>query len=714
MKKLIAVLTSILSLVAFNLNSQVQNVVVSPTNVCTPVSGNATITVQYTVNGLGTVAGCYSLALMPNTTLVPTYLVGGGASNVTITPGVNTGTILGVVSSSMASAANIKLNFYTSCSTYNSTYSSGNYSINIIAPPTTTVTSTPSNTICAGNSVTLSASGANNYTWMPSTFSNTVSVSPSVNTNYTVSVSNSICPAVVVNSTVSVIVYSVPNISANNGSICLGQTYNIPLSGASSYSLNNVSISSPYSVAPTSNTSYTIKGSSAQGCVSSNTIISVVVNSNPTVSVNSGSICVGNQFVIVPTATSATSFSYSGGSATVSPFSTTNYVVTAYNLSGCTATAVSSVVVHSLPVVSVNSGSICAGNQFVIIPSGASNYTVQGGSYTVSPVTNSTYSVVGTSSVGCLSNPVVSSVVVNSLPTISVNSGSICSGQNFILIASGASSYVVSGGSMVVSPLNTTNYTVSGISSFGCQSSNTVVATVSVNALPIITVNSGTICSGKVFTIIPAGAVSYTVQGGSYTVNPSSNATYTVVGTNSMGCISAFSATSSIFVNSLPVINISSSSSTLCEGNTATLTASGANSFTWNGNNNGSQFIINPNVTTTYTVTGVNNNGCENTVNFTQTVVVCTSVYENALNISNRMYPVPANQDLTIEINGVTHDVSVSITIYSIEGKVLLTRIQDLYNSTAKIDLSNFQNGVYMVEVKSESFKFSKNIIVAK
>src|SRR5207342_2215535 len=131
------------------------------------------------------------------------------------------------------------------------------------------------------------------------------------------------------------------------------------------------------------------------------------------------------------------------------------------SVNGCisTNTAVSGVTVFITPTVAVNSGSLCSGNSFTIIPSGASTYTVTGGTTTVSPIVNTSYSVTGTSTAGCVSsNTAVSSVTVNITPTITVNSGSICSTKSFTIVPSGASTYTYSGGSNIVSPATNTSY----------------------------------------------------------------------------------------------------------------------------------------------------------------------------------------------------------------------------------------------------------------
>ena len=72
-------------------------------------------------------------------------------------------------------------------------------------------------------------------------------------------------------------------------------------------------------------------------------------------------------------------------------------------------------------------------------PSGATTYTYSSGSNVVSPLTNTSYSVTGTSALGCIGvSTAVSNVTVNTTPTITVNSGVICTGQSFTMSPSGA------------------------------------------------------------------------------------------------------------------------------------------------------------------------------------------------------------------------------------------------------------------------------------
>lgn len=83
----------------------------------------------------------------------------------------------------------------------------------------------------------------------------------------------------------------------------------------------------------------------------------------------------------------------------------------------------------------------------------------------------------------------------------------VCAGNTTSLTASGANTYTWTGGVIngaVFTPSVTQNYTVSAANALGCVITNTTQITV--NAKPVVAVNSGSICSGSSFTITPTGA----------------------------------------------------------------------------------------------------------------------------------------------------------------------------------------------------------------
>ncbi|MBL7901315.1 MAG: SBBP repeat-containing protein [Bacteroidia bacterium] len=499
--------------------------------------------------------------------------------------------------------------------------------ISVNATPGLTIL--PSSTvICQGSVASLTAQGAATFTWSGGPATSVYTVNPVSNTSYTVIGETNSCTNSAVQS-ISVNVSPTLVIVPNNTVICSGNTVTFSASGAVSYTWEGGPTTTTYAVSPLITTSYTLNGTTAAGgnC-STSAVATISVNTTPTLSVNSGSICSGNSFVIVPNG--ASTYTYSGGSATVSPMSNTNYTVSGSSAAGCPAlnNVVSHVTVFTTPTVTINSGSLCTGQSFTLVPGGANTYTISGGLTVVSPSVNSTYSVTGTSSLGCVSaNTAVSQLTVNLTPTVSALGGTICSGDVFTITASGANTYTYSSGSNTVNPLVNSNYSISGTSSLGCVSANTAVITVSVNASPSITVNSGNLCLGQSFTISPSGAQTYAISGGTAVVSPSVNTSYSVTGTNSLGCVSHTPAIASVSVIPNPTVSVNSSS--LCSGVSLTLQASGASTYSWSTGANSSSIVVSPSITSTYTVTGTSGNSC------------------SAIAISTVSIPTPVNPSIT-------------------------------------------------------------------
>jgi gliding motility-associated-like protein len=130
--------------------------------------------------------------------------------------------------------------------------------------------------------------------------------------------------------------------------------------------------------------------------------------------------------------------------------------------------------------------------------------------------------------------------------------------------------------------------------------------------LPNVMAPSDTaVCENQPLTFSGNGAVTYTWNNGitdGVSFNPLTTTTYTVTGTDGDGCTNTDNVT--VTVNTLPNV-IAPADYTICDGQSTTLNGTGALSYTWtNGISDGIAF--NPISTQTYTVTGVDANGCEN------------------------------------------------------------------------------------------------------
>ena len=211
---------------------------------------------------------------------------------------------------------------------------------------------------------------------------------------------------------------------------------------------------------------------------------------------SANTICTGESVNL--TASGADTFTWTGSgsnanSLTDMPSTTTVYSIAGTNtLTGCMNSTTQTVVVNATPVVYAISDkqTVCAGSPAHLQALGAASYTWSNGAngayVTVNPTTPTTYTVLATSSNGCIGTT-SQFVGVNQLPTVTASSNrpnEMCPTESAILTAAGtAVSYkwisnvspvVLVGSPVNVSPSATTIYTVTGTDANGCEKSTTV------------------------------------------------------------------------------------------------------------------------------------------------------------------------------------------------------------------------------------------------
>jgi gliding motility-associated-like protein len=515
-------------------------------------------------------------------------------------------------------------------------------------------------TICKGASVQLFASGGSKFIWTPGTgLSSTIIAnpvaSPTITTTYEVTVSSGSCTG---KKSVTITVKDAPLLTATGGTICPGDSVQLMVTDAHAspgitYSwlpatdLSNPAIANPYAH-PTITTTYTVTGSNASGCKSTATA-TVTISNNivPVVSADT-SICIGASAQLKASGGSKFLWSPATGlndstiaNPVANPLATTTYQVVVSSGS-CTGTKQVTVNVNPLPSISATSATICEKESATLTVSGANTYQwiastgagpIIGSSVSVTPAVTTTYTIIGTDPKGC-KDTTATTVTVNPAPTIMVNSETVCNGTAATLIASGGVSYtwkastgaiLPSTSSVTQTPVNTATYTVTGTGANGCK--NTAVATITVNPIPDIAVNSGTVCKGKSFTIKAVGAATtYSWVASDNTqlpstdqvvVNPTTATTYTVTGT-AKGC--SDTAISKVDVNPIPVITVNNAA--VCARQEVTLTATGGTTYLWSTNATTPKIVVTPSISTSYTVTGTQA-GCSNAA------VAVVTVYGN-------------------------------------------------------------------------------------
>jgi gliding motility-associated-like protein len=485
-------------------------------------------------------------------------------------------------------------------------------------------------TLCAGASVTLNGSGALTYTW-DNGVTNGIAFTPTATTTYTVTGTDA--NNCINTDQVLVSINALPLVSAGaDQTVCAGTSVTLSGSGAVTYTWDN-SVVDAIAFVPTVTTTYTVTGTDANNCINTD---QVLVTINPLPLVDAGldqTVCEGTSVTL--TASGSASYSWDNGVTNGIAFTpavgTVTYTVTGVSGANCVNTDQVAITVNALPIVGAGTDQIiCIGTPVTLSGTGATTYTWDNSvvdAVSFNPTTTLTYTVTGTDANGCINTDQVL-VTVNLLANVTAGADqTVCNGTAVTLSGSGAVTYIWDNGvtdGLAFTPSTTTTYTVTGTDANGCVNTDQVV--VNVNALPAVGAgNDQSICLGANATLSGSGATTYAWNNGvtnAVAFSPAATATYTVTGTDGNGCINTDQVV--VTVNALPTVD-AGIDQTICNGAQVTLSGGGATTYTWNnGVTNSTAFS--PATTTTYTVTGTDANGCQNTDEVLVTVNALPSV----------------------------------------------------------------------------------------
>jgi hypothetical protein len=236
-------------------------------------------------------------------------------------------------------------------------------------------------TVCAGQSVTLTATGATTYTWNNWVVNN-VAFTPNITKTYTVNGTDANgCKG----TDQVVVTVNQPLINAGaDQTICSGQQATLTATGATSYTwTSGISNSTPFT--PTATQTYTVSGTDVNGCSGSDAV-TVTLVAQPTVNAGQNlTICAGDSVQL--NATGASTYTWSSGTQNggyFTPTSSQTLQVIGSAGGACTDT-------DDLQI-TVNQGS--ASTQTI---SGLNSLTLNGQTYT----TSGTYTQVIPNQAGC-------------------------------------------------------------------------------------------------------------------------------------------------------------------------------------------------------------------------------------------------------------------------------------------------------------------------
>ncbi|MCC6370952.1 MAG: gliding motility-associated C-terminal domain-containing protein [Bacteroidia bacterium] len=530
--------------------------------------------------------------------------------------------------------------------------------------------------VCVGDSVTLSASGASTYTWLPiNAIATSTVVFPTTNSTYTVIGQDA--NGCLGSDTISVMLNVNPTITAvaSPTSLCSGGSATLTASGTAGVfnwepgNLQGVSVV----VSPGSTTIYTV--TTAMGSCTAMATATVYNPTSPQLITSGNTLTCVNptaQLIVLPGSVNDTIAWF--GPGIISPNNSTTLNV---NVAGTYTLVVTNTLANCVSIDSVkifnqinpiqlnivsSATQVCyPGNTTVTMQINSPSFitwspnlfinTTTGPLVTVTPSTTTTYTVLGV--LGACTGIAAITISVNTTPTVlaSLNNPTICAGQILALSASGAANYFwlpgnLSGSLISVSANQNIKYVVTGESG-NCFSSDTVRVNVLPSPLLTPTVWPVLMCPGNNATLKVSDATSYTWQpgganGSSITVTPSVTTSYTVTGSNTLGCSSSSVVTVSLY--QAPTITALASSSAICVGDSVQLQAQGANSFTWfPGNITGTAITVSPFVTSNYTVVATNT-ACSSERVVSVNVSECVTPVFGITNAADK--PQPENQDM--------------------------------------------------------------------
>jgi hypothetical protein len=293
-------------------------------------------------------------------------------------------------------------------------------------------------------------------------------------------------------------------------------------------------------------------------------------------------------------------------------------------------------------------------------------------------------------------------MMVYNLPyTISASAAptTICPGQSTTLTATNGVNYtwddgvnpVLTGNPIVVSPIVTTTYTVTGTNAYGCSATSTVTVNVFQTFVASITSFSGSNCLQDELIAHPPATVSsssYTYQwqdpgvpgsGNQPTAQQYGNATnagvYTVTVTDVTGCSATATYTISAGPQSLNIL--SSNLNGVCANSSTSLQVTSTSiyppvTYAWQGGTiptTGATVTITPSVTTTYTVIATDALGCiavsTITINVLNSKFCCS---QQAINLAMNPNNIILDNRTSNDLIGITANSTIWNQVIFING----------------------------------------------
>ena len=399
------------------------------------------------------------------------------------------------------------------------------------------------------------------------------------------------------------------------------------------------------------------------------------------------------------------------------------------NSNGCKSTTTDTIIVNSIPNVSISNISICENSDSIALNNGLPI----GGTYSGNGINNEYFNPNNvnlgnsilyysfTDSNNCF-NSDSSFITVNSIPSVSINLiDSICNNDIPITLNSGLplggtySGNGVAGNIFDPSLANTLQSNIIYTYTDSNNCTGVAVDSLKINIpTEVIITGDSNLCLGETINLLATGGIEFLWNSGdsinNISVSPNNNELFLVQSTDSNGCNSYDSISVTVF--DLPAVSIISPDSVCADSISTLLINNGFSNYLWSTNSTSSSIDIGPfNIgdLPSYSVVIEDSNGCSNNDSVNILVVECNSTEINEHNLELSIYPNPNNGNFNIEIN-LQEKQKTHISMYSFNGKLVKQEL--LEDGITTFNYSDLSKGLYNLLIESKSTKISKKIVI--
>lgn len=504
---------------------------------------------------------------------------------------------------------------------------SASINVTVNPQPTALVSASGPLQFCAGGTVTLTVSGGNSYLWNNGSTASSIQVQSTDSFFVVVTNSNGCKDTSAVFHTQ---VFPNPIAQIQNlgpTSFCSGDSVQLLALGAPIVLWSNGFTGDTLTVTQSGLFQATL--TDTNGCSALSPSVQVNVFSLPNAQISASgptTFCVGDSVQLVATGGSTYLWSTGQTGSSISINSPGTFFTVATSSQGCQDSSNGiAIAVNPLPQVSIQATgplSFCPGQTVGLSAQGAQTFLWNNGqtSSVIQVSQAGTFSVAGTDSLGCQSVSNALTVTLHPVPVAQIQvQGSLqfCPGDSVILVAQGGDTYQWNNGITSAQQViqQTGVFSVIASNSFGCSDTSTTVATQVVAAPSAQILPSGPLafCQGDSVVLQASGGTTYLWNNGSTnsSITVYQAGTWFVQAALGTGCVdTSQSLTTQLF--NLPSPQISASGPTsFCSGGQVVLFASGAISYVWSSGAVGDSIVVSN--SGTFTLQGIDSNGCSNT-----------------------------------------------------------------------------------------------------